>query len=61
MPAREAVIVTERREDAPTRRIVYEPRECGGYVRYEELYRLAKEGWHTVGSEYVLADVVVSR
>jgi len=54
----EAVVVTERRHDAPTRRIVYEPRDPGGYDRRAQLYRLAIEGWHTTGTE-IVADVVI--
>ena len=49
----EAIVVTERREGAPARRIVYEPRAAGGYERREQLWRAAKEGWHTTGTEIV--------
>ena len=42
----EAIVVTERRAEAPARRIVYEPRAAGGYERREQLWRAAKEGWH---------------
>ena len=56
----EAVVVTERRHDAPTRRIVYTPRDPGGYERREQLWRAAKEGWHTTGTEIVAAVVIES-
>jgi hypothetical protein len=52
------VVVTERRHDAPTRRIVYTPRDPGGYERRAQLYRLSIEGWHTTGTE-IVADVVI--
>jgi hypothetical protein len=61
MVARNAVVVTERRPEAPTRRIVYEPYEATQYWRYEELWREAKRGWHTVGCEEIVAHVEVSR
>lgn len=60
MVAREAVIVTERRPDAPTRRILYDPIETRQYLRREQLYRQAKCGWHDVGCEEVIADVVIA-
>ena len=56
----EAIVVTERRHEAPTRRVVYEPRAAGGYTRRVELWRLALDGWHTRGTE-VVADVVIDR
>ena len=55
-----AVVVTERRHDAPTRRVVYERRDAVGYERREQLYRLAIAGWHTTGTE-IVADVVIDR
>jgi len=58
---REEILITERRPEAPTRRIVYEPVEAGHYCRYEELWREAKAGWHTVGCEELVARVEVSR
>jgi hypothetical protein len=61
MVAREAVIVTERREDAPTRRIVYEPIKADNYLRREQLWRESIAGWHDVGCEEVVADVVIAR
>jgi len=61
MVAREAVIVTERREGRPTRRILYEPIREYHYLRREQLYRHAKNGWHDVGCEEVVADVVIAR
>jgi hypothetical protein len=56
----EAVVVTERRRERPTRRVVYAPRDPGGFERREQLWRAAKNGWHTTGSE-VVADVVIDR
>jgi len=61
MVAREAVIVTERRENAPTRRIVYEPIEADNYLRREQLWRESIADWHDVGCEEVVADVVIAR
>jgi len=58
---RETIVVTERRPEAATRRIVYEPVAAGNYTRYEELWREAKAGWHTVGCEELVARVEVSR
>lgn len=58
---REEILITERRPEAPTRRIVYEPVAAGNYLRYEELWREAKSGWHTVGCEELVARVEVSR
>jgi len=58
---REEIVVTERRPEAATRRIVYEPAPAGNYWRYEELWREAKAGWHTVGCEELVARVEVSR
>lgn len=56
----EAIVVTDRRHDAPTRRVVYVPRDAGGYERRTQLWRLSIEGWHTTGTE-VVADVVIDR
>jgi hypothetical protein len=56
----ESIVVTERRTDAPTRRVVYEPRTPGGYERRAQVYRLSIEGWHTRGTE-VVAEVVIDR
>jgi hypothetical protein len=53
-----AVVVTERRPEAPTRRVVYAPRDPGGYERREQLWRAAKAGWHTTGTA-IVADVVI--
>jgi hypothetical protein len=61
MVARNAVVVTERREDAPTRRILYEPIETRHYLRREQVWRESIEGWHDVGCEEVVVDVEVSR
>jgi hypothetical protein len=61
MVAREAVIVTERRPDAPTRRIVYEPVNETEYLRREQLWRESIADWHDVGSEEVVVRVEVSR
>ena len=35
------------------RRVVYHPRSDGGFTREEQVWRLAADGWHTVGSEPV--------
>jgi hypothetical protein len=56
----EAIVVTERRHEVPTRRIVYAPRTPGGYERRAQVYRLSIEGWHTTGTE-VVAEVVIDR
>jgi hypothetical protein len=61
MVAREAVIVTERREGAPTRRLLYEPIREYHYLRREQVWRESIEGWHDVGCEEVVVDVEVSR
>jgi hypothetical protein len=58
---REEILITERRPEAATRRIVYEPVAAGNYLRYEELWREAKAGWHHVGCEKLVARVEVSR
>ena len=60
MAGPDALIVTERRADRPTRRVVYAPRNPGGYERREQLWRLAAEGWHTTGTA-IVADVVIQR
>lgn len=60
MTGPDALIVTERRREAPTRRLVYQPRDPGGYERREQLWRLATEGWHTAGTA-IVADVVIDR
>jgi hypothetical protein len=49
----DAIIIRERVADGPTRRLVYHPLTTGGYERREQLWRLAKEGWHTTGTEVV--------
>ena len=54
----DSVVVTERRTEAPSRRVVYTPRDPGGYERRAQLWRLSIEGWHTTGTELV-ADVVI--
>lgn len=56
----EAIVVTERREGAPARRIVYEPRAAGGFERREQLWRESIAGWHTTGTE-IVASVGVER
>ena len=58
MTGPDAIVVTERRDAAPTRRVVYEPRAAGGYERREQVWRLATEGWHTTGTEIVAAVVI---
>jgi len=49
----DAIIIREDVRDGPTRRVVYHPLTTGGYERREQLWRLAKEGWHTTGTEVV--------
>jgi len=57
----EAIVVTERRPEAPTRRVVYERHDLPGhYERREQLWRTALGDWHTVGTELV-ADVTIER
>jgi len=53
MTAPDAIIVRERRPRGPTRRVVYHPLATGGYERKEQLWRAAKDGWHTAGTEVV--------
>jgi hypothetical protein len=56
----EAIVVTERRTEAPSRRVVYVPRDAGGYERRAQLWRLSIEGWHTRGTE-IVADVTIQQ
>jgi len=49
----DAIIVRERRPRGPTRRYVYHRLEPGGYERQTQLWRQAKDGWHTAGTEVV--------
>jgi len=51
----DAIIVRERRCEAPTRRLVYHALETGGYERQTQLWRQSIEGWHTTGTEVVTA------
>jgi len=51
----DAIIVRERRCEAPTRRLVYHALETGGYERQTQLWREAVDGWHTAGTEVVTA------
>jgi len=53
MTAPQAIIVRERRPRGPTRRYVYHALETGGYERQTQLWRQAKEGWHTAGTEVI--------
>jgi len=53
MTAPQAIILRESVAEGPTRRIVWHPLTSGGYERREQLWRLAKEGWHTRGTEVV--------
>jgi len=48
-----AIILRERVAQGPTRRVVYHPLATGGYERKEQLWRAAKDGWHTAGTEVV--------
>jgi len=60
MTAPKAIILRESVAEGPTRRVVYHPLETGGYERKEQLWRLAKEGWHTTGTE-IVTDLVIDR
>jgi len=51
----DAIIVRERVAEGPTRRYVYHRLATGAYERREQLWRAAKEGWHTTGTEVVEA------
>jgi len=51
----DAIIIRERRCQAPTRRYVYHALETGGYERQTQLWRQAIEGWHTAGTEVIEA------
>lgn len=53
MTGPDAIIVREEVAAGPTRRIVYHPLTSGGYERSEQLWRLAADGWHTMGTEIV--------
>jgi len=49
----DAIIIRERRPRGPTRRYVYHALETGAYERQTQLWRQAKEGWHTAGTEVI--------
>jgi hypothetical protein len=53
MTAPDAIIIRERRHEAPTRRYVYHALETGGYERQTQLYRAAIADWHTAGTEVI--------
>jgi len=55
MTAPEAIIVRERRPRGPARRYVYHRMTSGGYERQTQLWRQAKDGWHTSGTEVITA------
>jgi len=48
-----AIIIRERRPRGPTRRYVYHALDRGGYERQVQLWRQAKDGWHTAGTEVI--------
>jgi len=56
----DATIVRERVADGPTRRIVYAPRDAGGYLRREQLWRESLGRWHTTGTE-IVTDLTIER
>jgi len=39
--------------DSPTRRTVYHKRTDGRYEAKQQVWRLAKDGWHTIGTEVI--------
>lgn len=49
--ARDAFVVRWTGVDAIPRRLVFEPRSCGGHTRIEQ--RWTGTGWATVGNEIV--------
>jgi len=51
----DAIVIRERRVEAPTRRYVYHALDRGGYERSTELWRAAADGWHTSGTEVIAA------
>jgi len=53
MPAPHAIIVRERRCQAPTRRYVYHALETGAYERKTQLWRASIADWHTSGTEVI--------
>jgi len=55
MTGPEAIIIRERRCEAPTRRLVYHALATGGYERQTQLWRASIDGWHTAGTEIVTA------
>ena len=55
MTGPDAIVIRERRPEAPTRRLVYHRLTTGGYDRKTQLWRQAIDGWHTTGTEVVTA------
>jgi len=49
----DAIVIRERVPEGPTRRLVYEPRDAGGYLRREQLWRESIAGLHTTGTEII--------
>jgi hypothetical protein len=60
MTAPNAIIVREQVAEGPTRRIVWQTLETGGYERREQLWRAAIADWHTVGTE-IVTDLAIDR
>jgi len=48
-----AIILRERVAEGPTRRVVYHRLTTGAFERKAQLWRQAKDGWHTTGTEIV--------
>jgi hypothetical protein len=47
------LVVHESKRHGPDRRITYEPRVCGGYVKRVTAWRESIGGWHETGREIV--------
>jgi len=47
------LVVHESKRHGPDRRITYEPRACGGYVKRVTAWRESIGGWHETGREIV--------
>lgn len=54
MTGPEAIVIREEPlAEGPTRRTVYHKRTDGRYEAKQQVWRLAKEGWHTIGTEVI--------
>ena len=54
MSGPDAIIIREEPlADEPTRRTVYHKRTDGRYVSKVQVWRLAADGWHTIGTEVI--------